>query len=332
MAGGDSLFQDLDGLGVGDAGKVGIRHVVQALDETLVHKLVEHVELVGAGCHDVLEDVLEHGLGVIHVVVEVGEGHLGLDHPKLGGVARGVGVLGAEGGAKGVHIAKGHGEVLGVELAGYGKACVLAKEVLAPVDLAGLGEGRVFGVERGYAEHLAGALAVTRGDDGGVDVDKALLLEEAVDGGSRDGADAEYSAEQIGARAQVLLGAQELDGGALLLQRVVRGADALDHDFGRGEFEGLGSIGGQFDGAGADEGSRDVLVGDLVVVVERLAVHDDLQVAEAAAVVERNEAKVLHVADGLDPAGDGDGLAAERLGIGIELRDFGAVHVSSHDG
>ena len=62
------------------------------------------------------------------------------------------------------------------------------------------------------------------------------------------------------------------------------------------------------------------------------AVHDDLQVAKAAAVVERNKAKVLHVADGLDPAGDGDGLAAERLGIGIELRDFGAVHVSSHNG
>ena len=73
-------------------------------------------------------------------------------------------------------------------------------------------------------------------------------------------------------------------------------------------------------------------MGDLVVVVECLAVHDDLQVAEAAAVVERNKAKVLHVADGLDPAGDGDGLTAERLGIGIELRDFGAVHVSSHNG
>ena len=32
-------------------------------------------------------------------------------------------------------------------------------------------------------------------------------------------------------------------------------------------------------------------MGDLVVVVECLAVHDDLQVAEAAAVVERNKAK-----------------------------------------
>ena len=247
-------------------------------------------------------------------------------------MARGVGVFGAEGGAKGVHVAKGHGKVLGIELAGHGEACVLAKEVLAPVDLAGLGEGRIFGVERGHAEHLAGALAVTRGDDRGVDVDKALLLEEAVDGGSRDRADAEHGAEQVGARAQVLLGAQELDGCTLLLQRVIRGADALDLDGGGRKLERLGRIGGQFDGAGADEGGRDVLMSDLVVVVECLAVHDDLQVAEAAAVVERNKAKVFHVADGLDPAGDGDSLAAERLGIGVELRDFGAVHVSSHNG
>ena len=42
--------------------------MVQALKQTLVHKLVEHIELVGAGCHDVLEDILEHGLGVVHVV------------------------------------------------------------------------------------------------------------------------------------------------------------------------------------------------------------------------------------------------------------------------
>ena len=332
VAVGDCLLQDLDGLGVGNAGKVGVGDMVQALEQTLVHKLVEHIELVGAGGHNVLKDVLEHGLGVVHVVVKVGKGHLGLDHPKLGGVARGVGVLGTEGGAKGVHVTKGHGKVLGIELAGHGEACMLAKEVLAPVDLAGLGEGRIFGVERGHAEHLAGALAVTRGDDGGVDVDKALLLEEAVDGGSRDRANAEHGAEQVGARAQVLLGAQELDGCALLLQRVIRGARALDLDGSGRNLERLGRIGGQLDGAGANECGRDVLMGDLVVVVECLAVHDDLQVAEAAAVVERNKAKVLHVADGLDPAGDGDGLAAERLGIGIELRDFGAVHVSSHNG
>ena len=57
--------------------------------------------------------------------------------------------------------------------------------------------------------------------------------------------------------------------------------------------KGWGASGGQLDGAGANECGRDVLMGDLVVVVECLAVHDDLQVAEAAAVVERNKSQKL---------------------------------------
>lgn len=64
-----------------------------------------------------------------------------------------------------------------------------------------------------------------------------------MDGGSRDRADAEHGAEQVGARTQVLLGAQELDGCALLLQRVIRGADALDLDGGGRKLERLGRIG-----------------------------------------------------------------------------------------
>ena len=66
--------------------------------------------------------------------------------------------------------------------------------------------------------------------------------------------------------------------------------------------------------------------GDLVVVGEPLAVHDDLQVLEAGAVVEHDEAKVLHVADRADPARHGDGGAAELVHVGEELRDVGAFH------
>ena len=130
----------------------------------------------------------------------------------------------------------------------------------------------------------------------------------------------------------MLLRAQELDRGALLLQRVVGGAGALDRDGLGRELEGLLGVGRELERAGAHERVIAREVRDLVIVGERLAVHDDLKVLEAAAVVERDEAKVLHVADGLGPAGDGDSLAAERLGIGVELRDFGAVHVSSHNG
>ena len=189
----------------------------EALDEALVHELVEHGKLIGAAVHDVADDVFEHVLGEVHVVCQVGKGDLGLDHPELGGMTRGVGVLGAEGRAEGVHVAKGHGEVLGVELAGHGKRGGGAEEVLAEVHVAVIVQRRVGRVDGGDVEHLAGALAVVRGDDGGVHVDEATVLEEAMDGSGGHGAHAEDGAEQVGARAQVLLSAQELHGGALLL-------------------------------------------------------------------------------------------------------------------
>ncbi len=85
-------------------------------------KLVEEVDFVGAVLQHVADDVLDHGLGHVHVAGQVAEGHLRLDHPELGGVTLGVGILRAEGGTEGVHVTKGHGEALGIQLAGHGQA------------------------------------------------------------------------------------------------------------------------------------------------------------------------------------------------------------------
>ena len=127
----------------------------------------------------------------------------------------------------------------------------------------------------------------------------------------------------------MLLRAQELDGGAFLLQRITGVGDALDHNLGRGELEGLWRVGREFDLAGADEGGRDVLMRDLIVVGKGVAVHDNLKVGKAAAVVQGYETEVLHVADGLDPTGNRDGLAAKSLGVGVKLGDLRAFHASS---
>lgn len=152
--------QDLDGVRVGDAREVACGDVLQALLQALVHELVEHVELIRAVLHHVVDDVLEHLLGHVHLALEVAERHLGLDHPELRRVATGVGVLRAERGAERVDVAETHGEVLCLELAGDGEVGLLAEEVLAVVDLAVLGEGRVGRVDRGDAEHLSGALGI----------------------------------------------------------------------------------------------------------------------------------------------------------------------------
>ena len=233
-------------------------------------------------------------------------------------MALGVGGLGPEGGAEGVHVAEGHGEVLGVELAGDGQVGALAEEVLGVVHLAVGGLGHVVQVQGGDPEHLAGAFAVAGGDDGGVDVDKAPVLEEAVDGVGRHAAHPEHGGEQVGPGPQVLDGPQVLHGVALLLERVV----------GSGDLQGLLGLGRQHHGAHHRQGGPHVLGGDLLVVGEDIGVHDHLEVLEAGPVVELDEAEGLHVPDGPGPAADGDGLAAQGFTVGEDRRDFCSFHMS----
>ena len=323
------FLQDLHRVGVAHTGEVGGGHVLQALLEALVHEGVEEVDLIGALVQHIADDILDHRLGVVHVVVQVGKGHLGLDHPELGGVTLGVGLLSTEGGAKGVHVAEGHGEVLTVELARHGEVGPLAEEVLGVVHGAVLILGHVLQVQSGHLEHLTGALAVAGGDDGGVDVDKALVLEEAVDGVGRSGADPEGGGEQVGPGTQVLDGAQELHAVALLLQGIVGGGGTL-HSDGVGLYlQGLLGAGGEHHSAGDDQGGAYVLAGDLLIIVQHVGVHDDLKILKAGAVIELDKAKGLHVSDGAGPAADGDRLAAQRLLIRKNGGNGGAIHSCS---
>ena len=324
------LLEQLHRVGVGDAAEVAAGDMLQTLDESLIDEAVEEREVVGAALHDGGNDVFYHRLHDLKVAVEVAERHLRLDHPELGGVARGVGVFGAEGGAEGVNVAECHGEVLGVELSGDGQAGLLAEEILRIIDLAVLGLGDVLEVERRDLEHLARALAVGAGDDGGVDVGEAAALEELMHREGRGGAHAEGRVEKVRARAEMLDGAQELDAVALLLQGIVRRGRPLDRDLGRLELKRLLGLGREHDLADDDERRADVLGGDLLIVGENVRVHNDLQVAEAGAVVELDEAEGLEVADGLGPAADGHSHAAVMLGVGVDRCDFRNVYHVDH--
>ena len=320
------LLQDLHRLGVADAAEIGGRHVLQTLPQALVHKAVEEVDLIGAALQHTADDVLDHGLRHVHIACQIAESHFRLDHPELGGMALGVGVLGAEGGAEGVHIAKGHGEVLGIQLTGHGEAGLLAEEILGIVHLAILGLGDVVEVEGGHLEHLAGALTVGAGDDGGLDIDEAPALEELVDGVGRRGADAEGSGEQVGAGAQMLDSTQELHAVALLLQGVIRGGLALHLDGVGLHLQRLLGVRCQHHGTADDQGRSHVLRGDLLIIIQLLGGHDHLQILKAGAVVQLDEAKGLHVADGTRPAADGDLFAAQRFLVGEDRCDSHSFH------
>ena len=321
-----ALFEDVDRLGIADAAEIVRHDVVQPLEQALVDESVEELHLLRAAFEHRVDDVLDHRLGRVHIVIEIGKGHLRLDHPEFGRVALGIGDLGAEGGAEGVDVAEGEGKVLGVELAGDREVRGLAEEVLAVVHRAVFFQRQVVEIQRRHAEHLARALGVGAGDDRRLGIDEAAALEKFMHGPRRDAAHAEDRGKQVRTRAQMLDRAQKFDAVALFLQRIVRRGHALDGDLVGLEFEGLLGLGREDERSPHDQGSANVLACDLIVIVQSAPLEDDLQRLEAAAVVELGKAEVLHVAHGPDPAAYGDLAAVKRARLGIDARNFLTFH------
>ena len=110
--------------------------MLERREHGVVDALVEELEIGAAVLEDVLDDVLQELLGERHVVGEIAEGHLRLDHPELGEVARRVGVLGAERGAERVDVAEREREDLAFQLPAHREVGRLAEEVAREVDRA----------------------------------------------------------------------------------------------------------------------------------------------------------------------------------------------------
>ena len=288
--------------------------MVQAVDKALVDELVEEGHLLGRMFQNVGDDELDHILGKLHIVGEVSERDLRLDHPELRRVAGGVGVFGAEGRAEGVDVAEGLRKRLAVQLAGDGQVRLLAEEVLAVVDLAVLRARQIVKIERRDLEHFARALAVGAGNERRVDIDEVALLEELVDGIGDQTADTEHGLERVRARAQMRYGAQILHRMALGLDGIIRRRRALDKDLAGLQLKRLLRVRRQDERAGDDDGCADVQLGDLGKVCKLGAV-DDLHLREKRTVGQVDEAKVLAGTQIAHPAADLDLLA----GVGISL-------------
>ncbi len=248
-------------------------------------------ELGGAAGEDAIDDVGDEVFGEAHEVVEVGEGHFGLDHPELGEVAAGLGFFGAEGGAEGVDLAEGEGGALDVELAGLGEVGLVAEVV----DL----------------EEGAGAFAGGGGEDGRVGEDEAVVVEVVAGGFDDFGADAEDGGLARGADPEVAVLHEEV--GAMLFEGdgvgIVFG-DALD-DLDVLDVE-LVTAGGAFVGAdfaGDDDGG---FVGEAFDGLEDLGRDGgfgDDALDGAGAVAEDGKEQLAALAQVVEPAVQGDGLA-----------------------
>ena len=185
---------------------------------------------------------------------------------------------------------------------------------------SGPSRGSLAEIERGDLEHLPRPFAVARRDDGRMNVEKALLLKEVVDRAANAIADPCYRSKRVGARPEVGQRSQEFEGMSLLLQRIgLRIGPAVDNDLSRVHF-GFLSLRRRLPNFARDgnaaTGSQML---DLRLVVGQGRLGDDLNVAEARAIVQLEKAEAaLGVAAGPHPAVQlnlsADALGPPRLG------------------
>ena len=227
---GADRLQLLDRVGVVHALEAGAHELLQTLHAGLVHALRHEGHVVGALVQQRGEHVLQQAFGKIGVGGQIGERDLGLDHPELGQMAAGVAVLRAEGWPEGVHLAQRQAPALHIQLSAHGQVRLLAEEVLVEVHLAFGRAWRVHGVQRAHAEHLSGALAVARRDDGRVHPLELALMEELMHRHRQRVSDAAKRTKGVGARSKVRHFAQVLVGMGLRLDGIgVRIVDEAVH-------------------------------------------------------------------------------------------------------
>lgn len=212
------------------------------------------------------------------------------------GVARGVGILRAEGRPAGVDIGKGVSESLAFKLAAHGEKSALAEEVFGRFRQLVLRQ-------RGHAEEFTRAFAIACGDDRRVDINEIPLLGKGVDGIGEATAHPEDGSIEVSPWSEVGDAAQKFRAMAFFLKWVVVGDFAHEFQGSRLHFPSL--TGGwrgdefapDFDG-GTGEHFRDRYV------ARDACVGDDLQISEAGSVVEFEERKGFRVPAGPHPPGD----------------------------
>ena len=310
LKGAIALLQQRHGLGIGNALEGVVDDVVGGGQHRVVDAIVEEGHILRALLQYRVEDVLEKFFGQIHVAHQVAEGSFGLHHPKLGQVTGGIGIFGPKGGAKGVHVGKGHGHDFGFELAADGQVGGFTKEVLAVVNPPVRALGWVGQIQPRHGKHFPCPLAVAGGNDGGMDPQKALLVEELVNGLGAGVAHAKDGSEGVGARSQMPQRPQILKGVPLFLEGVgltVRRAE--DGDGFPLQFHPLALTGRLHQGATNGHRRPGGEVFDHGVVVRQVGVEHHLQARHGGAIVHLHKGEALGLALGAYPALDGGALA-----------------------
>ena len=108
------LFQKFNCFGVGDMAEIRAGHMVQAFQQALVNEGIKEVHFFRRMLQNIADNIFQHCFRQIHIVLQICESHLRLDHPEFSRMAGGIGIFRTESRSEGVDVAEGLGESFAV--------------------------------------------------------------------------------------------------------------------------------------------------------------------------------------------------------------------------
>ena len=145
-------------------------------------------------------------------------------------MARSIAVLGTECRTEGIDLAQCCCAKFTLKLTTHGETCHFAKEVVVIGNLAVLVFLQVIEVLGCHLEHLACSFTIARSDKRCVEIEKATVVEELVNGNRHVVADAEHGTKGIGAQTQMRILTHILKALSLLLHGIVASTRAINFD------------------------------------------------------------------------------------------------------
>ena len=80
-------LEDLDTFSICKTYELGSKYSLKTCDKLVVISVIEELDILAAVVESVLNEVFDELLSKVHVVLDVVESHLRLDHPELSKVA-----------------------------------------------------------------------------------------------------------------------------------------------------------------------------------------------------------------------------------------------------
>ena len=316
-----ACLQNLDTLSVVQTLEVVLNNEVQALQQLVVPHLVHKLQILLAVLQRIANQILQEILSELHIVHQVVERNLRLDHPELSQVARGVRILSTESGTEGVDLTHRQSTQLTLQLTRYGQVARLAEEVLRVVHRTLLVTRNVVQVHCGYVEHCACTLAVRAGDQRCMQIEEASIIEVLMNCVSHCVADTQNCTEGVGTGTQVSDLAQEFERVTLLLQGISRISLTVNLDLRSLNLNGLARANRlNQTTCNTQTSTRGDVLQQLLIELSHIGY--DLNICHARAIVQCDECHVFVTALGAHPAFCYD---IDVALIGFEqIRNFGS--------